>query len=257
MAATSQMSLKKKLMCMSIGLTGMLGLTSAVGAYHISKMQEESRFKSFGSEAAALTGSIMTQFYERYGDVQSFAMNGDLLSSDKSIIVRDLNHYVLLYGIYDLLMLVDLKGHLVAVNSRAADGREIRSELLAQQSYAEAEWFKAVVGGRTSDDLANKLTGTYVEDVQIDPYTSAVLAQKTYGNGFSAPLYDAHGVMVGVLSARANNRWFTAAFEDAFTQMKARGWVSTQFSLLSRDHVPMYVFPEATPEHAMAEQVIS
>ena len=119
-----------------------------------------------------------------------------------------------MYGIYDLIMLVDAKGHLVAVNNKAPDGKDISVLPLYENNYSESPWFKAVMNGQTTDDKEKNFSGTYVEDVQIDPWTTQVFGSNRLGTSFSAPVKDASGKLIGVISNRAGSRWFEVADPD-------------------------------------------
>lgn len=60
-------------------------------------------------------------FFERYGDVQAFAANPDA-RGDIEKVKQAANFYTRTYGIYDLMIVADLDGKIVAANTVKADG---------------------------------------------------------------------------------------------------------------------------------------
>lgn len=163
--------------------------------------------KSYYSYAESLQASISAQFFERYGDVQAFALNPDIKSNDHNTIVTTLNNYVSMYGIYDVILVVDSKGNLVATNDKDASGKEINSRSLYKKNYAQEKWFQETFKGNFLEDKEKNYTGTYFEDPSVDPYVSEVYGESKWGNGFSAQIKNSKGEVIGVISNRANFKW--------------------------------------------------
>jgi len=178
------------------------------------------------SFAKTANESIQAQFFERYGDVQAFAMNPKIQSRSKSEIVEALDGYVALYGIYDLIIIADLNGKIVGVNSKDPTGKPINAEVLYGRSVANATWFKNTVAGNFTEDKQKGFVGTYVEEVQTDPYVSEVYGEPRPGSAFSALIKDKQGAPIGVVTNRAGSRWFEAELatlsETAYSQGLSR-----------------------------------
>ena len=235
-------SLKFKLIALSIGITLGLGAASVGVLNSILSTEEHARMNSFESSARSLSEAIAAQFYERYHEVQAFARNAVFLSNDHSLAVETLNQYSEMHGIYDLIMVVDTKGKLIAVNSKGSDGNEIKSQALYQKSFADAPWFKAVMNGQTTDDKENGLTGTFFEDVQNDSSVNSVLGGEHLGSGFSAALKNAKGEVAGVVTVRASSRWFETAFHELYSNLKSDGYPSSVLSMVNRDGVLIFEY---------------
>ena len=232
---TSGKSLKFKLISLSMGITLLLGVASVGVLRHIVNTQETAQLNGFEAYARSLSDAIGAQFYERYGDVQAFSISPAIQASNKQTIVDMLNAWSAMYGIYDLIMLVDAKGRLVAVNNKGPDGKEIAIQSLYQNNYSEAPWFKAVMNGQFTEDKDKNFSGTYVEDVQIDPFTTQVFGSNRLGSSFSAAVKNSSGKVIGVISNRAGSRWFEVAFRELYTGLKKSGFAHSELMLLGKD----------------------
>ena len=238
-------SLKAKIIAMSMTVVATLGISAFLVVSHLAAVNKETAKGSYAGYTGTLADAIAAQFYERYGDVQAFAMNPVILSGDKAKIVQALDAYSALYGIYDLIMLVDAKGQLVAVNSKGPDGKDIPSAELYKKSYADEPWFKSTMAGELTEDKDKGFTGTFVEDVQLDAAVSSVYGGNRLGSSFSAPVKDAAGKTLGVVTNRAGSRWFEVAFKELSIAMKRSHINQAELMLLSKDGTLLF---ESTPD---------
>ena len=171
----------------------------------------------FEAAAATVGDKIDRSLFERYGDVQAFGKNSALRNRDdwykageESGIVRAMNALVDTYEIYYLCIFVDTEGRVIAVNSRDSGGREIDTSGLYKKSYADSPWFRAVSSGQSTTRTSftapgnDKARGTFVEDVHFDPDVKNVyVGDDGLTLGFSAPVYDVDGKVLGYWSNRA------------------------------------------------------
>ncbi len=221
MNAKKQFSLRFKLIAMSVSTLFLLGGAALGILLFTVNSQKKAIVDSYDTFSTSLADSISAQFYERYGDVQAFALNPQIQSHSKSTIVEMLNTYSALYGIYDLIMVVDSNGKLVAVSDKDPSGKPLKVENLYKQDYSAAPWFKSVIAGKFTEDKEKGFSGSFVEDPQLDPYMSEVFGVNTLGSSFSAPIKDSTGKTIGVISNRAGARWFEVAFKETYRNLKA------------------------------------
>ena len=131
----SKLSLQSLLMlvCVTIAIVPLTALS--VVMWRTTYAMEESSLAEFNSVAVNIGDKIDRNLFERYGDVQAFGLNS--VSTDKSHwyeqgesnpIVEAMNRYVDTYDIYYLTLLVDLKGKLIAVNTRDDSGNQLVTE---------------------------------------------------------------------------------------------------------------------------------
>ena len=88
-------------------ITVILGSMSFGILNYISMRVQNQQFQSFESHAITLSDAIGAQFYERYGDVQTFSISPSIQSSNRQTIIDTLNAFSALYGIYDLILVVN------------------------------------------------------------------------------------------------------------------------------------------------------
>jgi methyl-accepting chemotaxis protein len=155
------------------------------------------------STSASVSEKIDRNFYERYGDVQAFAYNKLALEALKngrsdSGIVDFMNTMTSYYVLYDLMMLCDIHGKVLAVNSKNKDKKNISSSNLIGKNVNDQDWFRSsiVIGGPVG--------GAYYSDFNEDDDVSFIYGNNGYGIDFSAPVRDEMGNIIGVWRNRAS-----------------------------------------------------
>lgn len=220
MKIVTKSSLRAKL----LGLSIMTVLVTGIGAWFSLQAISESYQKAATHEIEIFTAkigeSIAAQFFERYGDVQAFAINDSVRSGEPGRIQSALNSYVNLYGIYDVILVVDKKGRFVGSNSKDASGREVKVDQLKNSNYSNEKWFQAVISNQTSDMKEKNFAGTYFEDYIEDKIVSDAFGVKSYGSSFSAAIRDENGELLGVITNRASNKWIQLDVISAHKMMK-------------------------------------
>src|SRR6185503_9765027 len=84
---------------------------------------------------------IDRNFYERFGDVQAYAYNKlaiEAIDSGKATpsVQKFINTMVYYYVLYDLMMVVDKEGNVVAVNTTDKNNVPVRTEFLMGKNFA-------------------------------------------------------------------------------------------------------------------------
>jgi hypothetical protein len=184
-----------------------------------------------------MESKLGAQFFERYGDVQAWALNSVIQSKNAPEITKVLNGYTSIYSVYDLIMVVDLNGHVIATNSVDPKNNPLDAQGLAEvakQNYANAPWFTNVINERFSEDSSKGFTGVFVEDIMLDPISSMAYRKKQIGLSFSAPVRDANGKMIAVITSRCSLRWIESRFIDLYEDLKKDGLAQTHFVMLTK-----------------------
>ncbi|MGH1491016.1 MAG: methyl-accepting chemotaxis protein [Acidimicrobiales bacterium] len=145
-------------------------------------------------EAAVTYGDMIDRnLFERYGDVQAFAANPNARTTATATDRQNIVDFLTInYGIYDLMLIVDLDGNIIAANTVDGSGAELDSLELVGQSVADTEWFATVAGGKTPPG------GTHYTDAWQNPMVAAVYGQSRLTLPFTAPIFDDDGAMVGI-----------------------------------------------------------
>ena len=226
-------SLQTKIMALNGAVVLSIAACISFTTWQFNQYTQEKSMESLEALAASANSAIQAQFFERYGDVQAFATNPKVRDRSKAEIVNALDTYVALYGIYDLIIVADLNGRIVGVNSKDPAGKKINSDQLYGRSVADTEWFKNTVAGRTSDDKTNNFAGTFVEDIHLDSFVNEVYGEKRPGNSFSSLIRDEKGQPIGVISNRAGSRWLEAELLNVAAAASDQDFVGASVTVLN------------------------
>ncbi len=230
-------SLTTKLLSICTGSLIIMFLACLYSFLQTSKSEEEKIHENWYQNVHQMEEKLGAQFFERYGDVQAWALNSVLQTKNSPEIVKALNAYISIYAVYDLIMVLDMSGQVVATSTVDPKNRPLDAQALAEvskQNYASAPWFSNVVNERFTEDPSKGFIGTYVEDVNIDPITTTVYKSKQIGLSFSAPIRDANGKMIAVISSRSSLRWIEERFVDLYDDIKVHGLETAELMMLNK-----------------------
>ncbi len=231
------MSIKTKLLSITLGILLFFGLASFFMFEKAVDQQRHQILSNFGNFSTSLSNSIMAQFYERYGDVQAFAKNDAIMSNNFDKSQYALNAYTQLYGIYDLILIVDMNGKYVVSNTVNAQGKPISLSGLKSKDYSKEPWFTNTVAGKFSDSNDKSLNSTFVEDPHFDPIASAIGNSPKWGNSFSALIRDHNDKPIGVITNRANFKWVEDEFRLLYLNLKSQEFATAELTMLSKGGV--------------------
>lgn len=184
-----------------------------------------------------LLDKVERNLFERYGDVQAFGVNAVVQDQGNwykpnGPIVDAMNNYAALYGIYDVLLLVDAQGKVIAVNSKSASGGAVDTQWLYKENFATAKWFSDSINGKfLSTDV---LTGTVVEDAAHDPIVARSCPGGGASIGFSTPVKDASGKTIGVWKNFAKFDLVKEIVQDTYSHLKEQGMPNARITLVDR-----------------------
>ncbi|MGZ5279223.1 MAG: cache domain-containing protein, partial [Pseudobdellovibrionaceae bacterium] len=229
------MSFRARLLSLVLGSLIALSLLSGFLFLKSQDAQKEALITGFNTNVGTLTEAISAQFFERYGDVQAFAVNEVFFGSNVDMMKATLNDYAKLYGIYDVILYVGTDGKYKASNTLSAKGEAIKYQELEQKDFSGEPWFQAALNGKFTEDSKKGFAGTFIEDAQVDPICSAAYGHACYGNSFTSPVKDRSGKIIGVITNRANFRWVEYELEGLFQKLKAQNLEHSDLILLNKD----------------------
>ena len=140
---------------------------------------------------------IDRNLFERYGDVQAYASNPKSLGEPDEV-TDTINTFTTIYGIYDLMIVVDLDGTVLAANTVDGFGEAIDTSPLIGRPVRGEDWFDAIVGGQVAPGE------TFYTDLAEDPWVAEIYGTRGLALDYSAPIYDAEGNIVRIWSNRAS-----------------------------------------------------
>ena len=217
-------------------------------AYNASRDIEDSAGTRFQNTAMAVADKIDRNLFERYGDVQAFGINRVIdqkamwyrTEEQGSPLIEVMNQYVDTYDLYSLMMLVDLEGRVIAVNSKGTDGKPIQSQALYRNNYREAAWFRALQAEQFTTTMPfaasgnTSMSGTYIEDLHIDVDVKAAYpGDDGLTLGFSAPVYRG-GKIVAYWTNRAKFSLVEDILRVTQQEMKGAGFPLASLVLLDK-----------------------
>jgi methyl-accepting chemotaxis protein len=198
------MSLRLKIIVAMIGFTLLSSVLTAVILYTKSDNLEETSMHRVEDIARNLNDLIDRNLFERYGDVQAFGLNTAAHDSnnwrnplpDNPLIVA-MNGYMKNYGVYDLMLLVDLQGNVLAVNTVNPKGETLDTLSLYRKNMSGESWFRETLAGNFLQG-ENGFTGTYVSQPYHEPIVSALYGRESTVLAFAAPVKNMAGETLGI-----------------------------------------------------------
>lgn len=192
--------------------------------------------------ATSVSDRIDRSIFERYGDVQAFGYNSAVedknswyqTGSDVNSIAKAMNKYITAYGIYYLTLFVDKTGRVVAVNDIDSSGNKIDTSFIYTKDFSGESWFQDAVKGNFYTD-GKGLTGTVVEDVQPDPLVEKVTGSDSLSIGFSSPVFDSNGELLGVWKNYAKFSLVEEIVYKAAEELKQIYPKDTELAVLKQD----------------------
>ncbi|WP_186647621.1 methyl-accepting chemotaxis protein [Fluviispira vulneris] len=183
----------------------------------------------------AIDKSISAQFYERYGDVQAFAVNTILQTNRTDDMAKVFNEYVRMYGIYDFILFVDANGNYVASNTKGSKDEKLNLAKLSKQNFAKTEWFKNSFEERYTVDKTNGFDGTFFEDAQTDSLVEEAYGRQEFTTSFSTVVKNSAGKKIGVITNRANFAWVGSEISTEFEQARKYSAIRLDILLLNKN----------------------
>ena len=183
---------------------------------------------------------IDRNLFERYGDVQAFAFN-PMARGDANQITQAMNFYMKTYGCYDLMLVADADGKIVAVNNETFDGKPLDTSFLIGRSVKGSEWFDKCISG------AVKPAETLYTDVSRCDAIKEVYKRDQLCLSFTAPIFDENGKVVRVWSNRTSfDRTVAQILNQTMDELKSKQLnvqlqVITKTGVLLNDEDPAQV----------------
>lgn len=245
---------KLTLLLLVFGIVPLAGVMPIV-LHKLDDMQH-SRLEGMKSTAATLGDLIDRNLFERYGDVQAFGVNGAARdrrnwysAGDSNPLLASMNAYMTNYGLYKLMVLVDMDGKVAAVNSVDNKGKALPVANIYAHNFSEATWFKKAINKEFN--RSETLDGSVVEQPAYDEHVAqAYQGEDGYTITFAAPVYDYAGTMIGVWANFADFGLVEDIVKSAHAQKTAEGLQDIGFALADNKGVVLVNYdPAARKEY--------
>ncbi|MEI6712932.1 MAG: methyl-accepting chemotaxis protein [Verrucomicrobiota bacterium] len=254
------MNLKKKI-SLAIVICGVIPALLISGlAIKTSSNMEDDVAAGFEAEAQNISEKIDRNLFERYGDVQAFALNDAVnnhaawyqVGSEKNKLSEIANSYVQLYGCYPLSFLVDLEGRVIAVNDKNSSGKAIETAYLYKKNFKNADWFRSALTGNFLK--GEGVDGTVVQDVHQDEDVKRIYGTDGFVLGFSAPVKDSDDKIIGVWHNCAVLSLVGDILIDSYNNLKKHAEPSAEIAIIdSKGRLLLEVDPSSHSGKISAE----
>ena len=180
-----------------------------------------------------LMDKIDATMSERYGDIRLFS---SLVAArfDTAKATPFLNNFVALYGCYDMMVVADADGKIVAVNTRDYKGAPVNTASLIGTSVKGEPWFEPVIQGKVPAGQA-----LYQDNARHE-----LVRNHTSSDGdcvtFAAPVFDDDGKIIRVWANFCSfDRSVAKVIESAKEDNLERG-STLQLNVISKAGLVLY-----------------
>ena len=227
-----KISVKLMLVCFTMGIVplAIMGTLS----YQQSRV---ALYESHGQTLALFANSSMDKierlFSEREGDIQVL-VNQEQVQGAPQKLTEMANYYVKEFSFYDLMVVADLDGKIIAANTITFDGKPLDTSALIGRSVKGEEWFEQCASGKI------KVNENYTSDVSIDKQVAEITHSRGLSVNIAAPIYDKNNKVMRVWSGRVSwDRTVGDALVEAEKEANVLG-VTINCQMISKDAMTIY-----------------
>lgn len=236
----SKMKVRTKLAALFLlfGITPIIGIIPSLlsGREHL----KEEFLQAELDTAQNLVDAIDRNLFERYSDVQAFALNSAVQSQENwrnvvphNPLIQSMNGYMKGHNVYKLMLFIDSTGTLQAANTADARGNPLNTNELYGKSFKNEEWFRNALNGNFLEGK-NGLTGTAVQQPHYDPYVASVYGNDDYVMVFSTPVKDEAGNTIGVWANFADFKLIEDIVGTFYQRQKVSGNTSANITVIDQ-----------------------
>lgn len=238
-------SLTKKILIMTTSMLFLFGIiTTLFFKTLVSKIENQTN-KNLLSSVENLNHQITAQYYERYGDVQSFAINPIIKYNLSNQLTETLNKYVENYGIYDLIIITDLNGKLIGSNSKSATGTYLKFEGVTPPDFSKEDWFLDLKSNKEIKDNENLLTGSIVKNPKYENWIEKLYNEKRFTNVFATVIRNEKNEPIRYIANYANFQWLNFELKSYSQNLKNNGYNSAEISVINEEGKNFVQFKES------------
>ncbi len=205
----------------------------AVAGWLVNERSQAKLGQERGDDLQGIAEDVLSRIdqalLERFNDVQAFAANPQSLGTPNDA-TKAANFFTTCYGVYDLMIVADADGKVIAANTVRFDGRPLDTSLLLGQSVKGQPWFEESIRGKVGGGK------TVQGNPQFDPWVARVYGADRLTLNFAAPVYDETGRVVRVWSNRVS--WSRVVGKLLLSQretLRRRGLGTVQTQLVDHE----------------------
>lgn len=219
----------------------------ALGLYSVRRAEADLtegaglRLESVAHTSAELIDRVLEA---RLEDTRAFAHTPFLEMADRLQEVLDV--VVTSYDEYDLALVTDLDGAVVATNSVDHNGDPINSDRLIGMDLSDEPWFVSSVSADAGTVRA--------DDARLNELAQTAYDEQRIGLEFSAPFVDQTGEVAGVWHAVVSfDRTVADAMHEVENELRLEGAATAEAVVVDRDGL---ILASGHPEDILSENLI-
>ncbi len=222
-------SIRTKLLIAFTALALIPLITYGVLATREATSQLEMRAGLALAQAANDTGlRIAAYLHERLGDVNVFSSNQIAINGSPADLGVLTDAYVRAFPEYDLIVVTDAAGQVIATNSSTGDNKPVDRTTFVGKSMRGQTWYEQIATGQVPPG------GAYLSSSEIDPLIAEVSHGPGHGFTVSAGIYDASGKLLRVWSNHVSWARSVGAIMDAELEELRSSGHSIEISMIDR-----------------------
>lgn len=170
--------------------------------------------KNFQTNAEKLGSSVSQSFFYYYHNVQAISKNETLKSKNPESIQFLLNEMVSLYPVYDFILVTDLEGKVVGVNSLSAKGKKLSTSNIIGKSFSSSKWFSEVKADKLTVDYKKKIFGSRVGELENSSIAKDLYGEELPGFHISTTVQDEYGDPLAIVTTFVGTRWLDSEVDE-------------------------------------------
>ena len=172
-------------------------------------------------------------FFEREGDAGVFALHPSAQGTPQEV-TEAANADMKAYNFYDLMIIADASGKIIAANTVTYNGKPLDTSALIGRSVKGEEWFEKSISGEIKQGSA------YDGDLSEDKMVAEVTHSRGLSVNFSAPIFDKSGKIVRVWSNRVSWERTAGDIMSYIKETAAKHGRTLSPILISKDGTALY-----------------
>ena len=154
-------------------------------------------------QSTSIIEKIDRNFYERFGDVQAFAYNRLAIEMATTDSVSEnsqnfINTMVSYYVLYDLMLITNKEGKVIAVNTLDKAGKKVNTKFLLGKDFSNFDWFRTCTSGNGPEG------GAWFSDFIQSKDVAQIYQSAGNGMAFAAAIKNSNGDVIGTWYNFAN-----------------------------------------------------
>ena len=179
-------------------------------------------------QALGAIDKIDRDLSQRFVEAQVFAASA-IASGSAEEIEAKANSLIRTYGVYDLMLVADLQGRVIAMSSVDEKGRSLPTAGMVGANVSGQDWFKAIRQGKVRQGES------FSQDLQEDAFVARARGGRGLSLVFAAPIYDEQGRIFRIwVNYASSNRIIGNVMQALREELATRGYATLETQVVAQ-----------------------